>query len=168
MEIICKIISISLVKVEGSKQLAFGFCRLQFFQLKFFSNLKSRLVQLAYIYPGASLRIKFHLTHRASDFITGFPLFPSHKFPWLFQYFFHFSLTFIKYFYGFYSILLHALKYSFYNKNIYFTSSKILSWNSNNLTLNTLWACSWDGVVHTLPKKGNIGIDFVGKIQYIF
>ena len=44
--------------------------------------------------------------------ITGFPLFSSHKFPWLFQYFFHFSLTFIKYFYGFYSILLYALKYS--------------------------------------------------------
>ena len=45
---------------------------------------------------------------------------------------------------------------------------KILSWNSNNSTLNTLWACSWDGVVHTLPKKGNFGIVFVGKIQLYF
>ena len=45
---------------------------------------------------------------------------------------------------------------------------KILSWNSNNSTLNTLWACSWDGVVHTLPKKGNFRIVFVGKNPVIF
>ena len=38
--------------------------------------------------------------------ITGFPLFSSDKIPWLFQYFFHFSLTFIKYFYGFYPIFI--------------------------------------------------------------
>ena len=37
---------------------------------------------------------------------SGFPLFSSDKIPWLFQYFFHFSLTFIKYFYGFHSVFI--------------------------------------------------------------
>ena len=120
-------------------------------------NLFCSLVDFAIINCEFTLRV-----------IAGFPLFSSHKFPWLFQYFFHFSLTFIKYFYGFYSILLHAVKYSFYNKNIYFTLSKILSWNSNNLTLNTLWACSWEGVVHTLPKKREFWNRFCGKNSVIF
>ena len=43
---------------------------------------------------------------RATWVSAGFPLFSSDKIPWLFQYFVHFSLTFIKYFYGFYSIFI--------------------------------------------------------------
>ena len=44
---------------------------------------------------------------------------------------------------------------------------KILSWNSNNSTLNTLWAYPWHGMDYTLPKKGNFGIILVGKFSNI-
>ena len=40
---------------------------------------------------------------------------------------------------------------------------KILSWNSNNSTLNTLWACSWDGSGSYTTQKREFWNSFCGK-----
>ena len=110
--------------------------------------------------------------------ISGFPLFSLDKIPWLFQYFFHFSLTFIKYFlwllfnnYFFIITSLHALKYSFYNIQKWEDLLSLVqknSWNSNNSTLNILWAYPWHKVAKTLPKKRDFCNIFSGKNSVIF